>query len=83
MKDLKELAETDHIISIEQSDPLSIGGSYSFVRPDDWKKAVFIATNDRQSSLFTNFFGTYQKKAHLLDDAHGLKNIEGAETIRA
>ena len=83
VKDLKELAETDHIISIEQSDPLSIGGSYSFVRPDDWKKAVFIATNDRQSSLFTNFFGTYQKKAHLLDDAHGLKNIEGAETIRA
>lgn len=71
VKDLKELAETDHIISIEQSDPLSIGGSYSFVRPDDWKKAVFIATNDRQSSLFTNFFGTYQKKAHLLDDAHG------------
>ncbi len=83
VKDLKELAETDHIISIEQSDPLSIGGSYSFVRPDDWKKAVFIATNDRQSSLFTNFFGTYRKKAHLLDDAHGLKNIEGAETIRA
>ena len=83
VKDLKELAKTDHIISIEQSDPLSIGGSYSFVRPDDWKKAVFIATNDRQSSLFTNFFGTYQKKAHLLDDAHGLKNIEGAETIRA
>ena len=83
VKDLKELVETDHIISIEQSDPLSIGGSYSFVRPDDWKKAVFIATNDRQSSLFTNFFGTYQKKAHLLDDAHGLKNIEGAETIRA
>ena len=83
VKDLKELAETDHIISIEQSDPLSIGGSYSFVRPNDWKKAVFIATNDRQSSLFTNFFGTYQKKAHLLDDAHGLKNIEGAETIRA
>ena len=83
VKDLKELAETDHIISIEQSDLLSIGGSYSFVRPDDWKKAVFIATNDRQSSLFTNFFGTYQKKAHLLDDAHGLKNIEGAETIRA
>ena len=83
VKDLKELAETDHIISIEQSDPLSIGGSYSFVRPGDWKKAVFIATNDRQSSLFTNFFGTYQKKAHLLDDAHGLKNIEGAETIRA
>ena len=83
VKDLKELAETDHIISIEQSDPLSIGGSYSFVRQDDWKKAVFIATNDRQSSLFTNFFGTYQKKAHLLDDAHGLKNIEGAETIRA
>ena len=83
VKDLKELIETDHIISIEQSDPLSIGGSYSFVRPDDWKKAVFIATNDRQSSLFTNFFGTYQKKAHLLDDAHGLKNIEGAETIRA
>ena len=83
VKDLKELAETDHIISIEQSDPLSIDGSYSFVRPDDWKKAVFIATNDRQSSLFTNFFGTYQKKAHLLDDAHGLKNIEGAETIRA
>ena len=83
VKDLKELAETDHIISIEQSDPLSIGGSYSFVRPDDWKKAVFIATNDRQSSLFTNFFGTYQKKAHLLDDAHGLKNIEDAETIRA
>lgn len=62
VKDLKELAETDHIINIEQSDPLSIGGSYSFVRPDDWKKqSLSLRMTNRAVFLQTSLERTRKK----------------------
>ena len=83
IKDLDELVSTDHIITIGKSNLISIGGDYTYVATGDLKKAVFLSTKNNNGKEISFSGKTPSKKAYLLDDGNGLKNLKKSETIQA